>query len=765
MTSPGSVVPGAPEEELIPGLPNPKLPLKLAFGDDYPEPGEKGAAIRFLENRVQETQAEALARYRQAVLCTLYFGSLQYVTWNRRRNEYEESPLEAHEIRVTYNLIRTIVRSRIQRILSPKVVFTAVPKSNSMEDRDKVRVAADWLNSRWRANGMDDLMTGGMQLAMVAGSCALKGFWNSASGPLRTAMMQFPQMEPMVDPETGAPLLDQNGEPLSSQVMGPDGAPVYDELPVNVAGEPVEDPADAHRFRPGDTGTGIRTIFNIRVNPGATGFTAEEGFRWLIDEEMVNVASARRKWPEHASEIKEHGSLPSLTYERMARSAETQRPASGALGAISSATGSANKEQNTLQREYWQLPDDDYFPEGRLIVQIGQVEVYDGPYPQGVFPYTILYDEPGMFTPLGRPSTSDLISLQDTLNRECTAIAQEMHDSGMGQFVAWDIPDVPDQLSRESRQIVKIPMRTALAGKSISDVFQRLDPASVGSDRWRIIELMERAMYNVGAYHEVTRGSVPPGVESGVAIKSLIEQDQGQLAIAFRASRNTILQWGRVQLALAKWGYGDEEERFIPVERPDLGFQIEGVRGAELPDPETIELDLDNYRPTSQAENEAEVKWAFENGLIDGRSALDALDMGRGLNSTFTSQTRHYARARSENLKIQRGEFVVQQGPPAMAPEGDEGAEAPEGPGQSILFNIDGSPFFLGVQDDHMAHHLVHQEIILDDTQPWLTRQVMMAHDELHLQAIAAQAAAQAAAAQAPPGGGGETPPPAQEGA
>ncbi len=714
-----------PADPSIPGLPQPKLTLQQAFGEDYPNPDANDAdKVRFLDGLAGRTQSDAMARYRQAVLCALYWGGKHHVTWNSRKLEYEELALEEGEVRVTYNLIRPIVRSCIQRILSPRVTFSCLAKSNGMEERDRARAASNWLNARWRAAKMDHTMLSAMQLAMTGGICALKGYWNSATGPIRTASFLFPR----IDPTTGQPMI------------GEDMQPVMDEHPVNAAGAPVHDPRDAHHYRPGDTGTALRSVFNIRVNPEAHGWTAEEGLQWVLDEEMIPVATARRLWPECANKIAEGPNLPALTYERMAAASETRRPAPVQGLPVSQTT--AQRAPSTLHREYWQVPDDDYFPYGRLIVQMGSAIVYDDAFPQNVWPYTPIYDEPGLLSGMGRPRIVDMISLQDAINREFTAIVQEMIDSGQGQFVSWDIPEVPDQMTREPRAIIKVPVRTFVANRGIKDVFTRLEPAHVAPDRWRIIETSERALQNIGAYHEVTRGTTPPGVDSGVAIKQLIEQEEGQLAMVYRALENSVLQWARVQLAIAKWGYGDDEERFIPVDRPDLGFQVETVKGVDLPDPETIELSLENFRPTSQAEQEAEIKWAFANKLIDGRSALRALDMGRGMNAIFESETRHYARARSENLKIQRGEFIAKQSPET---------------GLTELFNTDDTPFFLLEHDDHAIHVLVLQELILDDTQPPDVRQLAEAHASQHIAAIRAlqvQQVQQQGTDQPPPGGG-----------
>ena len=746
--------------EEIPGVPNPSLSFKLAWGDDYPDPKDatEAAKLAYLNRLTEETQTDAMARYRQAVLNVLYYNGRQYVTWNSRRLEWEEQPLDTDEIRVTVNYLRPILRSRIQRLLSPKVAFSALPQSNAMDERDRAKIAVNLWHAHWRAHKMDDLAASAVELALTTGFACFKGYWNRNTGPLRVATVQVPkphvpitQLTPEVA-ATAAPAMDEaTGEPLRLE----DGTPLmqagFDEVPCDSEGNPVPPKPDgtpnldlAHKYRPGDTGTAVRSIFNIRVNPDARGWTPEEGLRWLLDEEMVPVTVLRRRWPEYAAKIKPTSSPSNAaTYERMAAGASTRRPAmvAGTPGAQSKTPG---REEMTPNREMWQLPDNDYFPHGRLIVQCGECVVYDGAFPQGVFPYSAIFDEPGVLSPMGRPCVNDMLSPQDAYNREFTAVVQEMWSSGTGQFVSWQIPGIPEQMTRETNAIIQVPMRTALANKSINDVFKRLEPARVSSDRYQVIEYSQRALQDIGAFHEVTRGSIPPGLDSGVAIKQLLEQEAGQLMRSMRALENSFIGWARIDLALARWGYGEDEERWIPVHRPDLGFQIESVSGVQLPDPETLIIDLDNYRPTSEADYRSEIKEGMTAGWIDPRSGLEALDMGAGLNSMFTSQTRHYARARTENVKFEKGEFVTQVIDPVSGLPLVEG-QASEGAVTQFL-NADGSPFFLADHDDHLIHHLVHQEIILDDAKPWEVRQAVMAHDAMHMQMIQAQAAAQMAA-------------------
>src|SRR6266851_4026474 len=163
-------------------------------------------------------------------------------------------------------------------------------------------------------------------------------------------------------------------------------------------------------------------------------------------------------------------------------------------------------------------------------------------------------------------------------------------------------------------------------------------------------------MFDIGAFHEIQRGQVPPGVDSGVAVQYLQEAENAQLHDPVRNLKRSCITWGRQQLKMARWGYGENETRWIPVHRPDLGYLVESVTGLDLPDPDDIDIDLEGFRPTSQAAMRAEIKDLMEKfpQQIDVRQGLLLMDLGRGIEGAFESQTRHYARARRENLELER---------------------------------------------------------------------------------------------------------------
>lgn len=709
-----AATPDAPAPAAAPE--DPAAKVRKLKGPDYPvagDPPEKFVA--YFDRMTRATDPESQARFRQGTRNLLYLGGRQYLTWSKRTRAYEDLPLlDEKDVRVTVNYIKPILRSKTQRMLSGPVQFSAKPGSNALDARDRANLGASVIQSRHELTDMRAKTDQALELAFACGVAFWKSYWNPNTGRLTPATMQVPRQRPMLD-EQGQPMVDPaTGKPATELVTGEDGAPIYDTVFVNEARQPVENETEAFHYHPGDSDTAVRSIFNVRINPEATAFDPGAGLRWLLDTDVISVETAKEMFPEFADRIAPDAAADSvaLTLERIAASAHT---ASTQTTTYPGSTAPNKKDvfPRTTIQEYWELPNSCY-RKGRLVVRVGRLITYDGEFPWGVFPYTAVYDEPAPLTPMGRPCINDMVSPQDLINRQWTTIDAESRQSGYGKYAAFDLVGIPEQLTPEDRTVIRVPLNTKTMNRSIRDLFTRLEPGQAGADRWRIIDTALRALFDVAAFHEVSRGQVPPGVDSGVAIEHLLEEDRGQLAKAMRALEASLLDWGKKQLAICRWGYADQVDRWVPVDRPDLGYMLESADGVELPDPDALTLQLEGFKPQSEAAYKAEVKEALQLKLIGPREALRLLDMGRGLNAAFDSESRHYGRAMRINLAIERGQFTIK--PPPPLPEG------PPLPGEPELLpqvcDANGMPFCLPDDDNHPIHLLVLDEIVLDDTKP-----------------------------------------------
>lgn len=699
--------------------------LKQFKPPGYPAPDDAdGVTVAYLKSLAGQTDQDAQARYRQGAKNLLYMFGSQYLTFSKKSRNWEVLPLlDERESRVVDNCILPALRARSQRLLSGPVQFDATPKRNDLDARDRAHLGAEWVQSRWRHTSMVAKVDQSLSLAFCCGVSALKSFWNRDIGALMPAQMRRVQREPVVDEVTGEPQMDwSTGEPVpvTRAVLGEDGQPVVEAYFVDEQGNEVASREEAFMYRPGDTDTAVRSVFNIRINPDATAWDAGAGLRWLLDTDVIPVETAKAMFPEYVDQIV--ASTPddglAVTMERLAASAAT--------ATNTTAYGTSQRTQGpdmagaptAVIQEYWELPN--YcFPKGRLIVRVGQVKVYDGDFPDGVFPYTPIFDEPAPLTPMGRPSVNDVTSLQDTINRQWNAIDAEARMSGVGRWVSWELPGIPDQLTPEDKTVIQIPMNGKTVNRSLKDMFYRLDPAQAGSDRWRILDAAKRALQDILAFHEVSRGQVPPGVDSGVAIQHLLEEERGQLAKAIRALEASIIHWAGVQLQIAKSNYGEQVERWLSSERPDLGYILESVDGLRMPDPDELTIELQGFKPQNETAFKAEVKEALGLGLLEPREARQLLELGRGMTGAYSAQTRHYQRARWINLAIERENYTVH--PPALPVIDPMTGEEVEG--LQELSYPDGSPFVLPDDDDHALHMQVLDELILNDQKPQKVRQ------------------------------------------
>jgi len=730
-------------------------PRSLAFSrtPDYPDwTADPAKKVDWVQRLLNDTQFDSIGRYKLATQHLLFIDGRQHIDWALREKVWMDTPNIDGKVRVTMNYIRPILRSRLQRLSSPTMSWRATPKSNDYAERDRALIGSNFLQARWRKCGMEAKVRASLWLAFGCGATWLKSFWNPKIGALTTATVFAPH------PVTGERMeypVDAAGHLLADE-----------------QGNPMEE--GAYRYRPGDVDTAWRSLFNIRINRDAAGLDPAEGFRWLTDTEVIPISVVKERYGEIAKNVSTVAGITTIrNYESIVRSITAPYGTITGNDLLTGRDGGRIPDRElTLLTEYWEAPTE-MLPAGRLITIAGNELMNDGPLPQGIVPYVAIYDERRPYDPYGRASTRDLVSPQKVLNQQFGLVLQEQGLSGIGQWIGFDLPGLFDQVTNTAGGHIKVPLHSAVMNKALEGIIHKVGPTAVTPDRWRLIEQAQKIMFDIGAFHEIQRGQVPPGVESGIAVQLLQEAEAGQLADPVQQLKTSLIEWGRHQLKIARWGYDKDEERWLPVHRPDLGFMVESITGDDLPDPDEIDIDLEGFRPQSQAAMRADIKDFTEKGWMTPQKGLQLMDLGRGIEGAFASQTRHYAKARLENINFQKGLIKAMPGPPDMDPQtgGPKLDPATGQPAPTVKFvNPDGSDVFLPDDDDHPTHIDVHLEIILDTDQPWKVRQMLMEHVEDHRQAMTppqplnvpgAQAAAGAAArdrslaAPSPTGPGG----------
>jgi hypothetical protein len=730
---------------------DPNVPGTLAFSrtPDYPDlQADNRKKADYVQRLLNDGQFDAVGRYKLSTQHLLFIDGRQHLDWALREKVWMDSPNVDNKVRVTYNYIRPILRARMQRLIPPSMTWRATPKTNDMGERDRATVGSNFLVDRWKKTQMSRKIRAGKWLAFGCGAYWLKSFWNPKIGALRTATVMAPHP--------------------SQTTTGPDGTPqpVMTEYPVDENGNLLADELGnpqqegAYRYRPGDVDTAVRSLFNIRINRDASGLDVAEGFRWLIDTEVIPISVVKEKYGAAAKNVSTVAGITTIrNYESIIRSITAPYGTITGNDLLTGRDGGRIPDRElTLLSEYWEASSE-ALPNGRLLILAGNELVYPQDpdqdalgLPQGIVPYAAIYDERRPYDAYGRAMCRDLVSPQKVINQQWGLALQEQGLAGIGQWLGFEIPGLFDQITNVAGGHIKVPLSSAVMNKSLDEIIKKVGPVTVSPDRWRMIDQALKAMFDIGSFHEIQRGQVPPGVDSGIAVQLLQEAEAGQLADAVEEDKNSYIEWARHQLRIARWGYDPDEERWLPVHRQDLEFMVKSVTGDNLPDPDGIDIDLEGFKPQSQAALRADIKDFTEKGWMTPQKGLALMDLGRGIEGAFASQTRHYAKARQENEDFQDGKIQMQQGPPAIDPTTGQ----PTGQPQIKFVNADGSDVFLPADDDHAAHIDVHEEVILDPKQPWKIRQMLIEHVEDHRQALAPpqginpQTATGAAGAQPP---------------
>ena len=731
----GQQMPLPQPEPLMP----PPPPIEEVRGKQYPdEDASDGQKVEFLKKVSSDNDTGFIARAKTMSYNLLMAAGKQHISWSTRTKRFEALPLDPNETRVTVNYIRPILRARTNRLLPTRLDWQIVPDSNDYDARDMAEVGERWLDYMTERTQLLQKTDLALELSYCGGVSFLKSFWNGAIGePKAATQMQVELTEvPVLNPDTGEPVTREDGSPVL-QVE-----PQAVERFVNSAGEVVENEQDAHWFRSGDTDIALRSLFNVRWNPDAQGFTAGEGLRWVVDEDRIPVEVARERYPEIAKKIVADGDNTALgTYESLARDANLRSPEARTTGGSRNRT---NTGETVRVVEYWELPSP-YFEAGRCMVMVGNVLAYDGDYPDGVFPYDPIYDEPAALSPGGRGVVLDLTGPQSIINELYGSHVAAARMSGLGQFLTFNFPGVPELVTHQHGAVLRLPRRMMAGNRNPAELFRPLEHPPLPADRFQLLEFCRQTMYQLGAFHEVTRGQVPPGVTSGVAVRALSEREDGMLKRASDALRTSLVRVARTQLAIARIKDDPDSTRWLPVDRPDLGYQIQQASGAKLPDPERIRLTLEGFKPRNEAEMRADTMEALQAGLIAPQTALKVFDLGRGVKGVHQSEQRHYAKARAINLaieegRVQLGPLTDENGQPIFDPDTQE----PLLQSQWVTVG-DGTaqpePCVLASIDDHVTHLSVLQELALDTSKPFKARQLATGLFEERLQTLRAGAA------------------------
>jgi hypothetical protein len=392
-------------------------------------------------------------------------------------------------------------------------------------------------------------------------------------------------------------------------------------------------------------------------------------------------------------------------------------------------------------------------PEGGVVTIVANqiVQGFEGwPYTHQQYPFSKLDAIPtGKF--YTESIITDLIPLQRELNRTRGQIIEAKNKMSKPQLAAEEGSIDPRKITTEPGQVIEYKAGYAAP---IPISLQNL-PSYVAEELNRIYS----DMADISGQHEVSQGSVPPGVTAATAISFLQEQDESLISSFYDSLEESIEKTAHQTLTYVR-DYWDVP-RLVRIVGIDGTFDAQTFKGSQLHDNTDIRVEAGSALPTSRAAKQAFILDLMKLGFIPPQEGLEVLEIG-GLNRIYERLQEDTRQARRENLKMrvinEEHMFQHQEAWNAKPEEEriDPDTQLPLEPPLPVPVNT---------WDNHAIHIEIHNRYrksqSFEMAEP-LTRQLFEEHVKQHMEALMVGATAgipgeMANPLEPPPGG--EVPP------
>ena len=371
------------------------------------------------------------------------------------------------------------------------------------------------------------------------------------------------------------------------------------------------------------------------------------------------------------------------------------------------------------------------FPMGAMITLVGDqlAQFTSGwPYIHGMYPFGMIrHIETGSF--YGESVITDLIPLQREYNRTRGQIIEAKNRMAKPQLIAPKGSVNPSSITTEPGQVILYR-----AG------FNPPQPLPLQPLPTYVLQELERIQMDfddISGQHEVSRGTVPPGVTAATAISFLQEQDDTMLRQTVESLEFAVQKIAKMSLTyvIQYWDTG----RMIKVTGTDGSFDVVTLMGADLQNNTDIRVEKDSALPTSRAAKQAFLMDLMKMGFISPDRGLELMEVG-GLNKLYDQINTDRRQAQRENLRMQQLDGETLQIYDQMAKIYDQagginpqtGEPAPPPP----------PPISPNSWDNHAVHIDAHNAFRKSQTfeaLPDAIKAVFQGHVSLHEKAMQAQ--------------------------
>jgi hypothetical protein len=495
--------------------------------------------------------------------------------------------------RLVINHSLSVARTELAKLSKSRPVMEVIANTNEPEDIAATKVAKSALDyAEWKFK-LQKLRRQAWWWMFSCGVGALYCGWDYLNQDAGT--FKF-----LIDPETGEPTFNPRRR-QEIEAMVHDGT--LDSLP-------------EEEMPLGEVEYSVFSPFQLLPDPAALDF---QELRDLITTEVVDVDVIRGMYGRGASHVSPEdtqlGTMERLMMDRI-----------GVVNPVYS-----SRDANACYvHSYWLTPDyyrGNQFLKNGIFVRWCQGKIIDispaFPYSDGRLPFvfyehipstTTIWPDSNMTQIRGLnleidKTTSQLIESKDFMANPMWLLATQHKIKG-------NIKNVAGGMIRYVH-VPNVPPPTPVQGLAM--------PPQIES----LLAGMREQILDVSGQSEVTRGNVPTGVRSGVAVAYLQEEDDTKLGPTIENAEMATALLG--SLTLSRFGQFYTENRIIRFYRRDGKFDAMKFKGADLKNNTDVVCQAGSAMPKSKAARQQYTLELVSLGILtDPKEIKEELDLGAG---------------------------------------------------------------------------------------------------------------------------------------
>jgi hypothetical protein len=334
-------------------------------------------------------------------------------------------------------------------------------------------------------------------------------------------------------------------------------------------------------------------------------------------------------------------------------------------------------DKSAVVKELWIYPCA-RFPKGQKIVSANKVMLEKGDLPykwlgsdEPFVPLVPVYDikVPGRLW--GRSKIEDEIPIQQAKNELISHVRESERLCSKPKFLK-PVGCGVDNITSEPGENVEWDPTTTNGAKPEWMVPPPIPNYVING----LGEIYQRDFANVASIHEISRGQVPPGVSSGVAINYLQEQDDTIIGDVVRQYERSLEIVGNMMLAIASQNYlenrklqivgdsGQADEFEYKVARKDEKDQV--IEKGTIPEGARLVVEAGSSLPRTQTAKQAFILDLYKIGVLGpkgdkatNKRAIKLLEMGN-IDEMYEEEAADRAQSEVENEGMKNGtEFMV----------------------------------------------------------------------------------------------------------